>query len=126
MRNRVTWTVRELDPPRLLAITGDGVGGTKYALEDVGQADEVAVAAVGREDQGTHTVRLRVVRVCARFQQHPGGLDVADSRGKQQRRGPAARHRVVELFASGALRLLVPRRSAGRSTIAHAGRHRPR
>ena len=33
MRNRVTWTVRELDPPRLLAITGDGVGGTKYALK---------------------------------------------------------------------------------------------
>lgn len=33
MRNRVTWTVREIDPPRLLAITGDGVGGTKYALK---------------------------------------------------------------------------------------------
>ena len=71
------------------------------------QRRHVAVAAVGREDQGTHTVRLRVVRVCARFQQHPGGLDVADPRGKQQRRGPAAQHRVVQLFASGALRLLV-------------------
>lgn len=35
MRNRVTWTVRELDPPRLLAITGDGVGGAKYALRMV-------------------------------------------------------------------------------------------
>lgn len=33
MRNRVTWTVREMDPPKLLAITGDGVGGTKYALK---------------------------------------------------------------------------------------------
>lgn len=33
MRNRVTWTVRELDPPKLLAITGEGVGGTKYALK---------------------------------------------------------------------------------------------
>ena len=32
LRNRVTWTVRELDPPRLLHMTGDGVGGTKYAL----------------------------------------------------------------------------------------------
>ena len=31
-RNRVTWTVRELEPPRLLELTGDGVGGTKYAL----------------------------------------------------------------------------------------------
>jgi uncharacterized protein YndB with AHSA1/START domain len=33
MRNRVTWTVRQLDPPRLLEITGDGVGGAKYALK---------------------------------------------------------------------------------------------
>ncbi len=32
MRNRVTWTVREFEPPTLLGITGDGVGGTKYAL----------------------------------------------------------------------------------------------
>ena len=32
MRNRVTWTVKEFDPPKLVAITGDGVGGTKYAL----------------------------------------------------------------------------------------------
>lgn len=32
MRNRVTWTVREVDPPRLLEMTGDGVGGTRYAL----------------------------------------------------------------------------------------------
>ena len=32
MRNRVTWTVRDLDAPALLAVTGDGVGGTKYGL----------------------------------------------------------------------------------------------
>lgn len=32
MRNRVTWTVRKFDPPTLLEITGDGVGGTKYGL----------------------------------------------------------------------------------------------
>lgn len=32
MRNRVTWTVQEFDPPKLLDIKGDGVGGTKYAL----------------------------------------------------------------------------------------------
>jgi len=32
LRNRVTWTVQEYDPPRLIDITGDGVGGTKYAL----------------------------------------------------------------------------------------------
>jgi hypothetical protein len=33
MRNRVTWTVRQIDPPKLLEISGDGVGGTKYALK---------------------------------------------------------------------------------------------
>jgi uncharacterized protein YndB with AHSA1/START domain len=33
LRNRVTWTVREIDPPRFLEMTGDGVGGTKYALK---------------------------------------------------------------------------------------------
>jgi Polyketide cyclase / dehydrase and lipid transport len=33
MRNRVTWTVKELDAPTLLAVTGEGVGGTKYGLK---------------------------------------------------------------------------------------------
>jgi polyketide cyclase/dehydrase/lipid transport protein len=33
MRNRVTWTVKELDPPTLIGITGDGVGGARYALK---------------------------------------------------------------------------------------------
>lgn len=32
MRNRVTWTIRKVEPPTLLEITGDGVGGTKYGL----------------------------------------------------------------------------------------------
>ena len=32
MRNRVTWTVHEMEVPRLLAVKGDGVGGTKYGL----------------------------------------------------------------------------------------------
>jgi hypothetical protein len=32
LRNRVTWTVREFEPPRLLELTGEGVGGTKYGL----------------------------------------------------------------------------------------------
>ncbi|OBF35154.1 hypothetical protein A5724_15605 [Mycobacterium sp. ACS1612] len=32
LRNRVTWTVRDVDPPRLLEMTGEGVGGTKYGL----------------------------------------------------------------------------------------------
>lgn len=33
MRNRVTWTVRKIDPPALLEVTGKGVGGTKYGLK---------------------------------------------------------------------------------------------
>jgi uncharacterized protein YndB with AHSA1/START domain len=33
LRNRVTWTVQKIDPPRLLEISGNGVGGTKYALK---------------------------------------------------------------------------------------------
>jgi Polyketide cyclase / dehydrase and lipid transport len=33
LRNRVTWTVRKLDPPWLLELTGNGVGGTEYALK---------------------------------------------------------------------------------------------
>jgi len=32
MRNRVTWTIQEYDTPQLMSITGDGLGGTKYAL----------------------------------------------------------------------------------------------
>jgi hypothetical protein len=32
LRNRVTWTVKEFDPPKLVSITGDGVGGAKYKL----------------------------------------------------------------------------------------------
>ena len=32
LRNRVTWTVKEVQPPRLLEMTGDGVGGTRYTL----------------------------------------------------------------------------------------------
>ena len=32
MRNRVTWTIQKVEPPGLLEITGDGVGGTKYGL----------------------------------------------------------------------------------------------
>jgi hypothetical protein len=42
MRNRVTWTVRKFDPPTSMEITGDGVGGTKYAL-----TMSVAPATVG-------------------------------------------------------------------------------
>lgn len=33
MRNRVTWTIERIDPPKLLEIKGDGVGGTKYGLK---------------------------------------------------------------------------------------------
>ncbi|MGE2688932.1 type II toxin-antitoxin system Rv0910 family toxin [Mycolicibacterium pulveris] len=32
LRNRVTWTVKRFDPPALLEVTGNGVGGTRYGL----------------------------------------------------------------------------------------------
>ncbi|MGB3481382.1 MAG: SRPBCC family protein [Mycobacterium sp.] len=32
MRNRVTWTVKRYDPPRMLEVVGKGVGGAKYGL----------------------------------------------------------------------------------------------
>ncbi len=32
LRNRVTWTIETFDPPRLIEVTGKGVGGTKYGL----------------------------------------------------------------------------------------------
>lgn len=33
MRNRVTWTVEQFEPPSLIAISGAGVGGTNVSLE---------------------------------------------------------------------------------------------
>lgn len=33
LRNRVTWTVRAAEPPRRLALSGAGKGGTKLGLE---------------------------------------------------------------------------------------------
>lgn len=33
LRNRVTWTVKTFDPPALLEVTGNGVGGTRYGLK---------------------------------------------------------------------------------------------
>ena len=54
MRNRVTWTVTEADRPRLLALKGDGKGGTKVGIEvrvspqDAGSAVEVQFELGGR------------------------------------------------------------------------------
>jgi hypothetical protein len=49
MRNRVTWTVKEFDPPSALAVSGEGVGGTRYKLT-------MKVAPAG--DGCTFTVRM--------------------------------------------------------------------
>ncbi|KUI32411.1 hypothetical protein AU196_16160 [Mycobacterium sp. IS-1742] len=32
MRNRVTWTIKHVDPPTLLEVDGKGVGGTRYGM----------------------------------------------------------------------------------------------
>ena len=53
-RNRVTWTVQRMDPPKLLEVTGNGVGGTKYGLRmavkptDSGCAFTVSLSLGGR------------------------------------------------------------------------------
>lgn len=49
MRNRVTWTVRQFDPPTALSVSGEGVGGTRYTLS-------MKVAATG--EGCTFTVRM--------------------------------------------------------------------
>jgi hypothetical protein len=33
IRNKVTWTVNDFDPPHRISLTGEGVGGTKVALD---------------------------------------------------------------------------------------------
>lgn len=52
MRNRVTWTVRKIEPPALLEITGDGVGGTKYALRMAGAATKSGSTFTVRIEMG--------------------------------------------------------------------------
>ncbi|MEO3759297.1 SRPBCC family protein [Mycobacterium sp. B14F4] len=44
LRNRVTWTVKKFDPPELIEVTGNGVGGTKYGLTMKVAATEVGSA----------------------------------------------------------------------------------
>lgn len=39
MRNRITWTITEFDPPGTIALQGDGKGGTKAALRLRAHAD---------------------------------------------------------------------------------------
>lgn len=50
--NRVTWTVTEVDAPRLLAVTGEGVGGTKYGLRMSVKPVESGCAFTVRIDLG--------------------------------------------------------------------------
>ena len=52
MRNRVTWTVQKLDPPKLLEVTGKGVGGTKYGLRMVVKPANSGCAFTLRLDLG--------------------------------------------------------------------------
>lgn len=32
LRNRITWTIKKFDPPQLIEVTGNGMGGTRYGL----------------------------------------------------------------------------------------------
>ncbi len=66
MRNRVKWTVREFDPPTLLAITGDGVGGTKYALKMTVAPTESGCAFTVKIDLGGRPLFGPIGAVAAR------------------------------------------------------------
>ena len=81
-----------------------------------------SMAAVGREHESADAIRLRVVRVGPRLQQQRRRVDVANPRREQQRRGPTPQHRVVQLFASRALRLFAnDGLSVGEGTGANVG-----
>ncbi|MEV2221202.1 MULTISPECIES: type II toxin-antitoxin system Rv0910 family toxin [Nocardia] len=51
LRNRVTWTVKAAEPPRRLALSGTGKGGTKFKLE-------LLVAAKGAGSEVTVDIDL--------------------------------------------------------------------
>ncbi|MEV0293813.1 SRPBCC family protein [Nocardia sp. NPDC050710] len=51
LRNRVTWTVKTSEPPRRLALSGSGKGGTKLGLE-------MLVAPKGSGSQVTVNIEL--------------------------------------------------------------------
>ena len=51
LRNRVTWTIQKFDPPKLIEVTGKGVGGTRYGLT-------MKVAAIGTGSTFTLTMNL--------------------------------------------------------------------
>lgn len=44
LRNRVTWTIKKFDPPKLIEVAGNGVGGTRYGLTMKVAATEVGSA----------------------------------------------------------------------------------
>jgi len=52
MRNRVPWTLRKFNPPRLLEVTGKGVGGTKYGLTMTVKPSQKGSAFTVRLDLG--------------------------------------------------------------------------
>lgn len=83
-------------------------GGDRVRIRAVFQQQRghVSMAAVRREHERAHAVRLRLVWIRAGLQQRPGRLDVADSRGEQKCGHTAAQHGVIQLFASRPLRLL--------------------
>lgn len=44
LRNRVTWTIKKFDPPKLIEVAGNGVGATRYGLTMKVAATEVGSA----------------------------------------------------------------------------------
>lgn len=95
MRNRVTWTIKQVDPPTLLQVDGKGVGGTKYGMK-------MAVRPTSSGCAFTVTLEL-------------GARPVRPDRRRGRPRGQG-RHRAVDQPFRGALRLRVRPRRRGRTT----------
>ena len=89
MRNRVTWTVKELDAPTLLAVTGEGVGGTKYGLK---------MTVKPTKSGCDFTVRIDL-----------GGAAAVRAHRRHRRPTGQGRHRALDREVRGALHLTANR-----------------
>ena len=82
------------------------VGGIRIGALLEQQRGRLTVAAMRGKHEGAGPVRKRIVDVGAGGKQQTRRARVARSRREQQRCAASAEHRIVQLFATEALRLL--------------------
>ena len=61
MRNRVTWTVKELDAPKLLAVTGEGVA--FHLIGALSEFGKLGVVCIGPNQDRADALYQRTVEV---------------------------------------------------------------